>query len=201
MGFYGTKLPISLIRLVVTLLLAASSLSAQDKPAREPGTYVVFETSLGRIVCKFYEKEAPETVANFIGLAEGNKEWTHPETGKKMTKTPYFDNTVFHRVIPDFMIQAGDPTGKGTGWPGYTIKDEIVDSLKFDVPGRLAMANSGPNTAASQFFITEVPTPHLNGGYTIFGQVVEGQELVGKIARAEEKTRIIKVTIERVPAS
>jgi peptidyl-prolyl cis-trans isomerase A (cyclophilin A) len=200
-GFYGTKLPISLIRLVVTLLLAASSLSAQDKPAREPGTYVVFETSLGRIVCKFYEKEAPETVANFIGLAEGNKEWTHPETGKKMTKTPYFDNTVFHRVIPDFMIQAGDPTGKGTGWPGYTIKDEIVDSLKFDVPGRLAMANSGPNTAASQFFITEVPTPHLNGGYTIFGQVVEGQELVGKIARAEEKTRIIKVTIERVPAS
>jgi len=117
-----------------------------------------------------------------------------------MVKTPYFDNTVFHRVIPEFMIQAGDPTGKGTGWPGYTIKDEIVDSLKFDVPGRLAMANSGPNTAASQFFITEVPTPHLNGTFTIFGQVVEGQELVGKIARAEEKTKLIKVTIERVAA-
>lgn len=168
-------------------------------PARDPGTYVVFDTSMGKIVCKLFEKEAPETVANFIGLAEGTKEWTDQETNKKM-KTPYFDGTVFYRVIPDFMIQAGDRTAKGPGWPGYYIKDEIVDSLKFDVPGRLAMANSGPNTAHGQFFITEVPTPHLNGGYTIFGQVVEGQELVGKIARAEEKVKLIKVTIERAAA-
>ncbi len=167
---------------------------------RDPGVYAVFETSRGTIVCKFYEKEAPLTVANFIGLAEGTKEWTHPETGKKMVNTPYFNDTVFHRVIPKFMIQGGDPTGKGTGWPGYTIKDEIVESLKFDQPGRLAMANSGPDTAASQFFITELATPHLDGKYTIFGQVVDGQELVGEIARAEEKTKIIKVTIERVPA-
>ena len=184
-------------------LIAAVALSAQDpaKPAapkREPGTYVVFETSLGKIVCKFYNQEAPKTVANFIGLAKGTREWTHPETGKKMTGTPYFDGTVFHRVIPDFMIQGGDPTGTGTGWPGYKFEDEFVETLNFDVPGRLAMANSGPNTNGSQFFITEVPTPHLNQKHTIFGQVVEGQELVAKIARAEEKTKIVKVTIETV---
>ena len=178
-------------------MLLALLLTLFHAPARDPGVYAVIETSQGTIVCKFFEKEAPETVANFIGLATGAKTWTHPETGKKMEHTPYFDNTTFHRVIPDFMIQAGDPTGSGTGWPGYTIKDEIVDSLKFDIPGRMAMANSGPGTAASQFFITEVPTPHLDGKYTIFGQVVEGQDLVGKIARAEEKTKIIHVTIER----
>lgn len=183
-------------RIICLLVLAACSLWSQEK--REPGTYAVFETSMGRIVCRLFEKETPETVANFVGLAKGTKEWTHPETGKKMVNTPYYNDTTFHRVIPDFMIQAGDPTGKGTGWPGYTIKDEIVDSLKFDVPGRLAMANSGPNTAHGQFFITEVPTPHLNGTFTIFGQVVEGQELVGKIARAEEKAKLIRVTIETV---
>ncbi|SRR5579871_636868 len=188
-------------RILIPTLLAAAALAGQDaQPVkRDPGLYATFETSMGRIVCKFFEKDAPETVANFVGLATGSKEWTHPATGKKMTNTPYFNDTTFHRVIPDFMIQGGDPTGKGDGWPGYYIKDEISPTLKFDVPGRLAMANAGPGTAHGQFFITEVPTPHLDGAYTIFGQVVEGQELVGKIARAEEKTKIVKVTIERVP--
>ena len=179
------------------LICLVALLLVQEQPKREPGIYAILETSLGKIVCKLFEKEAPETVANFVGLAKGTREWTHPETGKKMVNTPYFNDTTFHRVIPDFMIQAGDPTGKGMGWPGYTFKDEIVESLKFDVPGRLAMANSGPNTAHGQFFITEVATPHLNGTFTIFGQVVEGQELVGKIARAEEKTKLIRVTIEK----
>jgi peptidyl-prolyl cis-trans isomerase A (cyclophilin A) len=190
-------------RILLAVTLAAVMSSAQDAQAtqpakRDPGIYAVFETSLGKIVCKLFDKDAPETVANFVGLATGSKEWTHPETGKKMVNTPYFNDTTFHRVIPDFMIQAGDPTGKGNGWPGYYIKDEISPTLKFDVPGRLAMANAGPGTAHGQFFITEVPTPHLDGTYTIFGQVVDGQELVGKIARAEEKTKIVKVTIETV---
>ena len=125
---------------------------------------------------------------------------------QKVVKTPYFDNTVFHRVIPDFMIQGGDPTGKGTGWPGYTIKDEIVESLKFDVPGRLAMANSGPNTAASQFFITEVPTEHLNGRHTIFGQCdASSLDVVKAMARVAQDSQnkplkpvvLKKVTIVR----
>ena len=185
---------------LIALLLTATAALAQDaKPAkRDPGTYATFETSMGTIVCKLFDKDAPETVANFVGLATGSKEWTDPATGKKMVNTSYYNGNTFHRVIPDFMIQAGDPTGKGDGWPGYYIKDEISPTLKFDVPGRLAMANAGPGTAHGQFFITEVPTPHLDGQYTIFGQVVEGQELVGKIARAEEKTKIIKVAIETV---
>ncbi len=183
----------------LTTLILTTVLAATAQPAkRDPGIYAVFETSMGKIVCKLFDKDAPETVANFVGLATGSKEWTDPATGKKMVNTPYYNGTTFHRVIPDFMIQGGDPTGKGDGWPGYYIKDEISPTLKFDVPGRLAMANSGPNTGHGQFFITEVPTPHLDGGYTIFGQVVEGQDLVGKIARAEEKTKIIKVAIETV---
>ncbi len=167
---------------------------------REPGMYATFHTSLGKIVCKLYEKEAPKTVANFTGLAHGTKEWTHPAT-KAKKKEPLYNGTVFHRVIPGFMIQGGDPLGKGTGNPGYFFEDEIVATLTFDRPGRLAMANrgGGTNTNGSQFFITEVPTPHLNGQHTIFGQVVEGQELVGKIARAGNgKTTLEKVTIEKV---
>lgn len=184
---------------LISLLVLTTGISAQDdKPKREPGLYATFETSVGKIVCKLFEKEAPETVANFVGLATGKKEWTHPETGKKMVNTPYYDNTIFYRVIKNFMIQGGDPTAKGTGWPGYYIKDEIVPSLKFDVPGRLAMANSGPNTAHGQFFITEVPTPHLDGTFTIFGQVVDGQELISEITRSEEKVKLVRVTIETV---
>ena len=151
-------------------------------PAREPGNYATIKTSMGDITVKLFEKEAPITVRNFIALARGAKEWKDPKTGQ-MVKRPLYPGTIFHRVIPGFMIQGGDPTGTGAGEVGYTIADEFVPTLKFDQPGRLAMANTGdPHTGSSQFFITEVPTAHLDGKHTIFGQVVEGQEVVNKIA-------------------
>jgi len=147
------------------------------------GKYAVFDTSEGKIVCLLYEKEAPKTVENFVGLATGAKEFTDPAT-RSQAKRPYFDGTKFHRIIPGFMMQGGDPLGTGTGGPGYTVPDEIVPSLKFDVAGRLAMANTGrPNTGGSQFFITQNPYPALNGGYTIFGQVVEGQSVVDHVCK------------------
>lgn len=155
-----------------------------------------FHTSAGKIVCELYDKEAPKTVANFTDLAEGSKEWTHPASGKK-SKDALYSGTVFHRVIPDFMIQGGDPLGNGTGGPGYQFEDEFSPKLTFDKPGRLAMANSGPRTNGSQFFITEVPTTWLNNKHTIFGQVIEGQDLVGKIARMKEKVKLEKITVER----
>jgi cyclophilin family peptidyl-prolyl cis-trans isomerase len=131
-----------------------------------------------------FEKQTPETVANFIGLANGTKDWKNPVSGATKHGVPLYDGTIFHRVIPDFMIQGGDPAGNGTGDPGYKFKDEIVPTLMFDRPGRLAMANSGPGTNGSQFFITEVPTPHLNGRHTIFGQCDDASvALVKQIAR------------------
>ncbi len=154
-----------------------------DKPARDPGLYATINTSMGPIVCILYEKEAPITVKNFVALSRGGtKAWTDPKTNAKTTRALYTGLT-FHRVIPNFMIQGGDPTGTGMGDGGLKpLPDEFAPSLTFDKPGRLAMANSGPGTGTCQFFITEVPTPHLNGKHTIFGQVVEGQELVTKIA-------------------
>jgi len=129
----------------------------------------VIETTVGKMTCTLFPDKAPIGVANFIGLATGTRDWT---TVKRTTKhgVPLYDNTIFHRVIPDFMIQGGDPAGDGTGDPGYKFKNEVSSDLQFDRPGRLAYANSGPDTNGSQFFITEVATPHLNGGYTIFGQ-------------------------------
>jgi peptidyl-prolyl cis-trans isomerase A (cyclophilin A) len=151
---------------------------------RQPGTYAVFNTSEGTIVCRLFEKDAPKTVANFTELAEGKRDWTHPLTRKK-SKHPLYDGTIFHRVIPDFMIQGGDPAGTGTGGPGYQFEDETKGSAhKFDKPGKLAMANAGPNTNGSQFFITLAPTTWLTGKHTIFGEVVEGQEVVEKIVAA-----------------
>ncbi len=156
-----------------------------------------FQTSLGDIVVKLLPEKAPKTVANFVGLAEGTKEWTHPGTGKK-SKAPLYDGTVFHRVIPEFMIQGGDPTATGTGGPGYRFGDEIGPDNRFSKPGLLAMANAGPNTNGSQFFITEVPTPHLDRGHTIFGEVVKGFDLVPQIARAgNSKTKLDQVVITR----
>ncbi len=156
-------------------------------PVLQPtGPTAVFDTGMGRITCKLFEKEAPETVANFIGLAEGKKDWTDPTTHKKMHNKPLYNGTVFHRVIPEFMIQGGDPTATGMGDPGYSFKDEFNDNLNFDVPGRLAMANSGPDTNGSQFFITELPTEHLNHKHTIFGQCDDsGVTVVQSIARVE----------------
>jgi peptidyl-prolyl cis-trans isomerase A (cyclophilin A) len=144
---------------------------AQVKVSPQPtGPTAVLDTSMGRITCKLFDKQAPETVANFIGLADGTRNWTDPATNKKMRGKSLYNGTTFHRVIPGFMIQGGDPLGTGIGDPGYLFKDEVDPSLNFDIPGRLAMANSGPSTNGSQFFITEVPTEHLNQLHTIFGQ-------------------------------
>ncbi len=162
--------------------------------AAEP-LHATFKTSLGDIVVKLLPEKAPKTVENFVGLAEGTKKWSDPRSGMPSTK-PLYDGTVFHRVIPEFMIQGGDPLGTGTGGPGFRFADEIDASNRFDRPGLLAMANAGPNTNGSQFFITEVPTPHLNRGHTIFGEVVKGQDLVPKIAAAGNmKVKLDKVAI------
>lgn len=151
--------------------------------SRESGTYAVFNTSQGRIVARLFEKDAPKTVANFVELAEGKREWTHPVSRKKSSDRLY-DGTIFHRVIPEFMIQGGDPAGNGMGGPGYKFEDETKGSPhKFSTPGKLAMANAGPNTNGSQFFITVASTEWLTGRHTIFGEVVEGQDVVEKISR------------------
>jgi peptidyl-prolyl cis-trans isomerase A (cyclophilin A) len=174
--------------------------------SREPGTYAVLNSSEGTIVCRLFEKDAPKTVQNFVELAEGKREWTHPGTRQK-TSARLYDGTIFHRVIPNFMIQGGDPLGVGHGGPGYQFEDETKGSLhKFDKPGKLAMANAGPNTNGSQFFITVAPTPWLTGNHTIFGEVVEGQEVANKIVnvprnRQDKPTTDVvlnSVTIERV---
>ncbi len=159
--------------------------------------FATFKTSMGDIVVKLLAEKAPKTVENFLGLAEGTKEWKDPKSGQAMKK-PLYDGTVFHRVIPQFMIQGGDPLGTGTGGPGYKFEDEIGPDNKFSKPGLLAMANAGPNTNGSQFFITEVPTPWLDRGHTIFGEVVKGVDLVPKIAAAgNAKVKLEKVVITR----
>jgi peptidyl-prolyl cis-trans isomerase A (cyclophilin A) len=163
-----------------------------------------FQTNQGTIVCELFEKDAPATVKNFTELAEGKKEYTDPRSGEKK-KGAFYDGTIFHRVIPQFMIQGGDPTGTGRGDPGYRFEDEFQSGRKFDKPGLLAMANAGPNTNGSQFFITEVPTPHLTNKHTIFGQVTEGMDVIKKIVGlprdSSDKPRqpvvIEKLTIER----
>src|SRR5438552_6377404 len=171
-------------------------------PQGKGDLYAIFQTSQGNIAVRLFEKDAPETVANFVGLATGAKEWTDPRSGSK-SHAKLYDGTKFHRVIPNFMIQGGDPLGTGTGDPGYRFKDEFQSGRKFDKPGLLAMANAGPNTNGSQFFITEVPTPHLNNKHTIFGEVVKGQDLVPQIARAgNAQTKLERVEIvrsEKVP--
>ena len=155
-----------------------------DRVEKGDELYATFETSMGNLVVKLFSKDAPKTVENFVALATGEKEWTDPRTGTKTTK-PLYDGVVFHRVIPNFMIQGGDPLGQGIGGPGYQFADEFQSGRMFDKPCILAMANSGPGTNGSQFFITEVPTPHLNQHHTIFGEVVKGCELVPKMTRVE----------------
>jgi len=188
---------------------AQPALPPVDLPS-EPGTYAVLYTSLGNIVCRLFPEDAPKTVANFIGLATGTKTWTNPTTHQLM-HTPLYSGTVFHRVIPDFMIQGGDPTATGMGSPGYQFPDEFGPKHEFNKAGILAMANSGPNTNGSQFFITvtgSLPT-HLNGKHTIFGEVVSGQDVVDKISlvpkNASDKpltpVKLIRVAIKKVPAA
>ena len=173
--------------------------------SRQPGTYAIFNTTQGEIVCRLFESEAPKTVKNFIDLAEGTREWSHK--GEKKSGAKLYDGTIFHRVIPDFMVQGGDPDGTGMGGPGYKFEDETKGSPhKFDKPGKLAMANAGPNTNGSQFFITVAPTLWLTGNHTIFGEVVEGQSIVDAItkvprgAQDKPKTPVVlqSVTIKRV---
>ena len=174
--------------------------------ARAQGTYAIFDTTEGKIVCRIFEKEAPVTTKNFIDLAEGKRSWKDNVSGKGGSG-PLYSGTIFHRVIPGFMIQGGDPSGTGMGGPGYKFQDETQGSPhKFDKKGKLAMANAGPNTNGSQFFITVAPTDWLTGKHTIFGEVVEGQDVVDKIANvprgAQDRPRtnvvVQSVTIERV---
>src|SRR5438270_12836429 len=144
----------------------------------------IIDTTAGKLTCKLFEKQTPETVANFIGLANGTKEWQNPISRAYKHGVPLYDGTILHRVIPNFMIQGGDPAGNGSGDPGYKFRDETVPTLTFDRPGRLAMANSGPNTNGSQFFITKVQLPHLDGSNNIVGQSDDSSmNLMMKIAR------------------
>ena len=165
--------------------IAAPAVAAPPVAAGHPIATIV--TTMGDIVCELYPDKAPKTVANFIGLAEGTREWTDPASGQKV-KRPLYAGTTFHRVIPDFMIQGGDPKGDGTGGPGYQFEDECTADLKFDIPGRLAMANAGPGTNGSQFFVTEAPVEPLNMKHTIFGQC-RTPEIVKVIARSPRDLR------------
>jgi peptidyl-prolyl cis-trans isomerase A (cyclophilin A) len=173
----------------------------------EPGLYAVIYTTMGNIVCLLYDKSAPKIVENFRGLATGTKAWKDFKTGR-MRHTPLYSGTTFHRVIPGFMIQGGDPSGDGTGEPGYKIPDEIDPKLDFSQKGVLAMANSGPNTNGCQFFITVGPAEHLNGNFSIFGKVVSGQDVADAISnvprdeandKPKEPVVIKAIAIRRVP--
>jgi peptidyl-prolyl cis-trans isomerase A (cyclophilin A) len=156
---------------------------------------------MGNILIRLEEELAPNTVKNFVGLATGTQDWKHPRSGDVQKGVPLYDGTIFHRVIRDFMIQGGDPLGQGTGGPGYRFADEFHPKLRHSSPGVLSMANAGPGTNGSQFFITEVATPHLDNRHSVFGQVVVGMDVVNSIARvakgaSDKPTK--NVTIERV---
>jgi peptidyl-prolyl cis-trans isomerase A (cyclophilin A) len=171
----------------------------------EPGTYAHFETTEGSFTVRLFEKEAPNTVGNFVGLAEGTKEWTDPATGQKRQE-PFYDGVIFHRIIDGFMIQGGDRLGQGTGGPGFKFADEFHPSLRHNKAGILSMANAGPNTNGSQFFITLGPTPHLDNRHSVFGEVVKGLDVVKKIGsvatgrqdRPVKPVVMNRVTIERI---
>ncbi len=186
-----------LVCLGSTLALGQANTGTQAAPAAKPTTAAkpvvhaapakptaIIDTTAGKMTCTLFPDKAPIGVANFVGLATGTKDWTNPVSGSMKHGVALYDGTIFHRVIPGFMIQGGDPAGTGAGDPGYKFKNEVSDDLLFDQPGRLAYANAGPNTNGSQFFITEVATPHLNGSYTIFGQCDDATvALVKQIAR------------------
>lgn len=177
---------------LITTGLSFAEAPKETKPAAalkektKKESIAVIKTTEGEITVKLFDAKAPETVANFIGLATGKKEWTDPKTGKLVKGKPLYNGTIFHRIIPDFMIQGGDPEGQGTGGPGYKFKDEFDSSLTFSKPYILAMANAGPGTNGSQFFITVKETPWLNGRHTIFGEVTSGQKVVDKIVSAPQ---------------
>jgi peptidyl-prolyl cis-trans isomerase A (cyclophilin A) len=174
--------------IAAALLIGISHGFAADTPEKKGPLYATLKTSMGDIVVQLFDDKAPKTVANFVDLATGAKEWTDPKTREKV-KRPLYNGTIFHRVIPGFMIQGGDPLGNGTGGPGYRFEDEFHPDLKHSKPGILSMANAGPNTNGSQFFITEKPTPWLDGKHSVFGEVVKGQNVVDAIANVPRDLR------------
>jgi peptidyl-prolyl cis-trans isomerase A (cyclophilin A) len=184
--------------------MMATGLAARGVERMAETLTATLQTNQGRIVLRLFPDHAPKTVRNFVELSEGSREWTDPKTGRPTTSKLY-DGTIFHRVIPDFMIQGGDPLGSGRGGPGYKFADEIHPDLRFDRPYLLAMANAGPGTNGSQFFITVGATPWLNGKHTIFGEVIEGADVVDKISnlktgsqdRPAEDVTIESVTVDR----
>ena len=183
---------------IALLLLTQTPSFASDPTA-------VIKTSMGSFTVKLYKEKAPKTVENFIGLAKGTKVWTDPKSGKKVKGKSLYAGTTFHRVIPGFMIQGGDPLGNGTGGPGYQFADEISPLDAFTKPGLLAMANAGPNTNGSQFFVTTGAAAHLNGHYNLFGEVTKGQDVVEKISKVERNpndkpnkdVKIISITVKK----
>ncbi|HTR68324.1 MAG TPA: peptidylprolyl isomerase [Terriglobales bacterium] len=214
-----------LLAAFVVSCIASFAAWAQTAPAKKPVTttrphtaaatagparpVATIDTTVGKMHCTLFPDKAPIGVANFIGLANGTKDWTNPVSHARKHGVPLYDGTIFHRVIPDFMIQGGDPAGTGEGDPGYAFKNETSPDLKFDRPGRLAYANAGPNTNGSQFFITEAAYPSLNGGYTIFGQCDEASiALVKQIARmgrdANDRpfrpVKIVHISVAAAPA-
>ena len=194
----------ALLLLVVAATGVHQTAVKKGDAAVPTGTYALFTTSEGNFTVRLFDQEAPKTVENFVGLAEGTKEWTDPRTNRKV-KQPYYNGIVFHRVISGFMIQGGDPLGQGIGGPGYTFADEFHPKLRHNKAGLLSMANRGPNTNGGQFFITLGPTPHLDDRHSIFGEVVEGMDVVKKIGTTKTDARdrplkevvITSVKIER----
>ena len=206
------------LTLMAPLTVAAQSTTGSQAPAAKPATTpkpaavaaakptAIIDTTVGKMTCTLFPDKAPIGVANFIGLATGTRDWKNPASGATKHGVPLYDGTIFHRVIPDFMIQGGDPAGNGSGDPGYKFKNEVSSDLLLDRPGRLAYANSGPNTNGSQFFITVAATTWLTGKHTIFGEVVEGQDVVNKITavprgrndRPNKDVVLKKVTVEKV---
>ncbi len=197
--------------LATTILLAATLAGAQTpaagkwmKKARQgKELYATLKTSQGDIVVRLFSKDAPKTVENFVGLATGEKEWRHPVSGEKSRK-PLYAGTIFHRVIPDFMIQGGDPAGTGRGDPGYRFEDELQSGRTFDKPGLLAMANAGPNTNGSQFFITTSTPQWLNNRHTLFGEVVHGYDVVVAISQVPRNAKdrpVTPVSISKIELS
>jgi peptidyl-prolyl cis-trans isomerase A (cyclophilin A) len=174
--------------LLATLLIGVATGFAAETADRKGPLYATLKTTMGDIVLQLFEDKAPKTVANFVGLATGAKEWTDPKTGEKV-KRPLYNGTIFHRVIPGFMIQGGDPLGNGTGGPGFRFEDEFHPELRHTRGGILSMANAGPNTNGSQFFITLAPTLHLDNRHSVFGEVVKGQEIVVAIGNAPRDLR------------
>jgi peptidyl-prolyl cis-trans isomerase A (cyclophilin A) len=184
---------------IALFISVSNALAGQSQEKKQP-VYATLKTSIGDVVILLYDDKAPKTVANFVALASGTKEWTDPKTGAKV-KRPLYNGTIFHRVIPGFMIQGGDPLGNGTGGPGYRFEDEFNPDLKHSKPGILSMANAGPDTNGSQFFITQKATPWLDGKHSVFGEVVKGQNVVDAIANVPRDSRdrpIKDVTLQEV---